>query len=71
VDQKDQFQLEKVALVDADCSLKLEGQKLLNHMMGNVMCRSPEGQLGKGAGKSSEVFSLELRVEEVPLQHCP
>ncbi|KAI0833084.1 hypothetical protein F5Y06DRAFT_280800 [Hypoxylon sp. FL0890] len=43
-----------------DCALKLEGQKLLNHRMGNVMWRSPEGQLGKGVGKPSEVFSFGL-----------
>ena len=29
VDKNDQFQLEKVALGDMDCALKLEGQKLL------------------------------------------
>ncbi|KIM99317.1 hypothetical protein OIDMADRAFT_181652 [Oidiodendron maius Zn] len=60
VDEKDNFQLEKVALGDMDCALKLEGQKLLNQRMGNVMWRSPEGQLGKGVGKPSEVFSFGL-----------
>ncbi|PVH70713.1 putative serine/threonine protein kinase [Cadophora sp. DSE1049] len=60
VDEKDQFQLEQVALGDIDCALKLEGQKLLNQRMGNVMWRSPEGQLGKGVGKPSEVFSFAL-----------
>ncbi|TVY13993.1 hypothetical protein LARI1_G008814 [Lachnellula arida] len=60
VDEKDQFHLEKVALGDMDYALKLEGQKLLNQRMGNVMWRSPEGQLGKGVGKPSEVFSFAL-----------
>jgi len=64
VDEKDQFQLEKVALGDMDCALKLEGQKLLNQKMGNVMWRSPEGQLGKGVGKPSEVFSFALLVSQ-------
>ncbi|PMD55550.1 uncharacterized protein K444DRAFT_645720 [Hyaloscypha bicolor E] len=54
VDEKGQFQLEKVALGDMDCALKLEGQKLLNQRMGNVMWRSTEGELGKGVGKPSE-----------------
>ena len=62
VDEKDQFQLEKVALGDMDCALKLEGQKFLNHRMGNVMWRSSEGQLGKSVGIPSEVFSFGLLV---------
>lgn len=45
-----------------DCALKLEDRKLLNQRMGNVMWRSPEGQLGKGVGKPSEVFSFGLLV---------
>lgn len=65
MDEKDQFQLEKVALGDMDCALKLEGQKLLNQRMGNVMWRSPEGQLGKGVGKDSEVFSFALLVSQL------
>ncbi|KAH7317735.1 putative serine/threonine protein kinase [Rhexocercosporidium sp. MPI-PUGE-AT-0058] len=60
VDEKDQFQLEQVALGDMDCALKLEAHKLLNQRIGNVMWRSPEGQLGKGVGKPSEVFSFAL-----------
>jgi hypothetical protein len=64
VDDKDQFHLEKVALGDMDCALKLQGQKLLNHRIGNVMWRSPEGQLGKGVGKPSEVFSFALLVSQ-------
>jgi hypothetical protein len=62
VDEKDQFRLEKVVLGDMDSALKLKGDKLLNHRMGNVMWRSPEGQLGKGLGKPSEVFSFALVV---------
>lgn len=65
VDEKEQFHLERVALGDFDCALKLEGQKLLNHRMGNVMWRSPEGQLGKGIGKPSEVFSFALLVSQL------
>ncbi|KAF8862867.1 putative serine/threonine protein kinase [Acephala macrosclerotiorum] len=48
VDEKDQFHLEKVALGDMECALKLGGQKLLSHRMGN------------GVGKPSEVFSFAL-----------
>jgi serine/threonine protein kinase len=62
VDEKDEFHLEKVALGDMDCALKLKGGMLLNRMVGNVMWRSPEGQLGKGIGKPSEVFSFALLV---------
>jgi hypothetical protein len=62
VDEKDQFQLQKAVLGDMDCALKLEGQELLNHKIGNVIWRSPEGQLGKGIGKPSEVFSFALLV---------
>lgn len=65
VDEKDQFQLEKVVLGDMDCALKLQGQKLLNQRMGNVMWRSPEGQLGRGVGKTSEVFSFALLVSQL------
>lgn len=54
-----------MALGDEDCALKLEGQKLLNQRMGNVMWRSPEGQLGKGVGKPSEVFSFALLVSQL------
>lgn len=62
VDSRDRFHLQKVVLGDMDCALKLEGEKLLNSRIGNVMWRSPEGQLGKGVGKPSEVFSLALLV---------
>lgn len=64
MDEKDQFHLEKVALGDMDCALKLKGELLLNHRMGNVRWRSPEGQLGKGIGKPSEVFSFGLLVSQ-------
>lgn len=64
VDENDQFHLEKLALGDMDCGLKMEGQKLLNHRIGNVVWRSPEGQLGKGVGKPSEVFSFGLLVNQ-------
>ncbi|KAF2790762.1 calcium/calmodulin dependent protein kinase-like protein [Melanomma pulvis-pyrius CBS 109.77] len=60
VDSSDEFRLEKVVLGDLDCALKLQGEKLLNHRIGNVMWRSPEGQLGRGVGKPSEVFSFAL-----------
>ncbi|KAF2278684.1 kinase-like protein [Westerdykella ornata] len=54
------FHLEKLALGDLDCALKLKGERLLNDRTGNVMWRSPEGQRGKGVGKPSEVFSFAL-----------
>jgi hypothetical protein len=62
VDSSDEFHLGKVILGDMDCALKLKGEKLLNHKIGNVMWRSPEGQLGRGVGKPSEVFSFALLV---------
>jgi serine/threonine protein kinase len=58
VDSNDEFHLGKVVLGDMDCALKLQGEKLLNYKIGNVMWRSPEGQLGRGVGKPSEVFCL-------------
>ncbi|KAF2280402.1 kinase-like protein [Westerdykella ornata] len=60
IDRRGQFHLHKVALGDFDVALKLEDGKLFNHRIGNVMWRSPEGQLGKGVGKHSEVFSFGL-----------
>jgi hypothetical protein len=54
--------LEKVALGDMDCALKLQGEKLLTHGIGNVMWRSPEAQLRKGVGRSSDVFAFGLLV---------
>ena len=64
-DQTGQFRIERVALADLDCALKVAGEKLLDHRIGNVMWRSPEGQTGKGVGKSSEVFSFGLVVGEL------
>jgi hypothetical protein len=57
-----QFEIERVVLSDLDCSLQLEGDKLLNARIGNVMWRSPEGQIGKGIGRPSDVFSYGLLV---------
>jgi hypothetical protein len=34
--------------------------------MGNVMWRSPEGQIGKGIGKPSAVFPFGLLVSQPP-----
>lgn len=56
------LEIEKVALSDLDCSLELEGDKLLNARIGNVMWRSPEALIGKGVGKPSDVFSYGLLV---------
>ncbi len=61
--------IEKVALGDFDCCLRLKGDKLLDLprgvRLGNVMWRSPEAQAGKGIGKASDVFSHGLLVSEV------
>ena len=62
IDKQGHFNLDKVALVDLDVALELEDGKLFNHRIGNVMWRSPEGQLRKGVGKHSEVFSFGLLV---------
>lgn len=64
-DKDGQYRIGPVVLTDLDCALKLQGEKLLNHRMGNVMWRSPEGQMGKGIGKPSEVFSFGLLVSEL------
>jgi serine/threonine protein kinase len=64
LDETGKFKVEHVVLSDLDCALKLEGEKLLDHRIGNVMWRSPEGQMGKGIGKPSEVFSFGLLVNE-------
>ncbi|KAI4213217.1 MAG: hypothetical protein LQ351_004163 [Letrouitia transgressa] len=58
--QTGQLRIERIALGDLDCALKLAGEKLLDHKIGNVMWRNPEGQTGKGVGKPSEVFSFGL-----------
>jgi len=64
LDQNGHFKIERVALGDLDCALKLKDNRLLNYRIGNVMWRSPEGQAGKGIGKPSEVFSFGLMVGE-------
>lgn len=60
--EEGQLKIERVALSDPDCSLELEGEKLLNARIGNVMWRSPEAQIGKGIGIPSDVFSYGLLV---------
>ncbi|TID18376.1 putative serine/threonine protein kinase [Venturia nashicola] len=60
IDKEEKFYLKRVALGDPDCALKLEDGMVYNHRVGNVMWRSPEGQLGKGVGRHSEVFSFGL-----------
>jgi serine/threonine protein kinase len=62
VDSSDEVHLGKVVLGDMDCALKLQGEKLLNYKIGNFMWRSPEGQLERGVGKPSKVFSFALLV---------
>lgn len=58
VDSSDKFHMGKVVLGDMDCALKSKGEILLNYKIGNVMWRFPEGQLGRGVGKPSEVLLL-------------
>lgn len=67
LDENGRFRIERVVLSDLDCALKQKGEKFLVHRMGNVMWRSPEGQIGKGIGKPSEVFSFGLVVSELCL----
>ncbi len=62
MNENNNIEIERAALADLDCALHLDGEKLLNHRMGNVMWRSPEGQAGKGVGKPSEIFSFGLIV---------
>jgi hypothetical protein len=60
LDENGRFRIERVVLSDLDCALKLKSAKLLDHRMGNVMWRSPEGQMGKGIGKPRRCFLLDL-----------
>jgi hypothetical protein len=66
LDEQGQVQIERVALIDLDVSLKLKGNKLLRipgmQRLGNFMWRSPEAQTGQGIGKRSDVFSFGLVV---------
>lgn len=64
LDERKLCRIERVVLTDLDCALKLGDEKLLNYRVGNVMWRSPEGQMGKGVAKPSEVFSFGLVVSE-------
>lgn len=68
LDEQGQVQIERVALIDLDVSLKLKGDKLLRipdmQRLGNFMWRSPEAQTGQGIGKPSDVFSFGLVVSE-------
>lgn len=64
-DDKGGYEIKRVVLSDLDCALKLEGEKLLNARMGNVMWRNPEAQIGKGIGKLSDVFSYGLLVSRI------
>jgi hypothetical protein len=61
-DNKGQLNIRKVVLSDLDCSLELEGEKLLHARIGNVIWRSPEAQIGKGLSKPSNIFSYRLLV---------
>lgn len=61
-DPNGEYSIGRVVLSDLDSALELEGDRLLNHRMGNVMWRSPEAQIGKGLGKPSDVFSFGLLV---------
>ncbi|TVY80611.1 Cell division control protein 2-like protein [Lachnellula suecica] len=66
LDDQGQVQIERVALIDLEVSLKLEGDKLLRiplpnmQRLGNFMWRSPEAQTGQGIGKPADVFSFGL-----------
>lgn len=66
LDEQGQVQIERVALIDLDISLKLKGDKLLRipsmQRLGNSMWRSPEAQTGQGICKPSDVFSFGLVV---------
>lgn len=68
LDEQGQVQIERVALIDLDVSLKLKADKLLRmpdmQRLGNFMWRSPEAQTGQGIGKPSDVFSFGLVVSE-------
>lgn len=59
LDQNGRFKIERVALSDLDCALKPKGDKLFNHKIGNVMWRSPEGQVGRELGNHRRCFPLD------------
>ncbi|RDL35080.1 uncharacterized protein BP5553_07011 [Venustampulla echinocandica] len=64
LDEQGQVQIERVALIDLDVSLKLKGNILLRipgmQRLGNFMWRSPKAQTGQRIGKPSDVFSFGL-----------
>jgi len=68
LDKQGQVQIERVALTDLDCSLKLKGDRLLRlrgaQRIGNFMWLSPEGHTGLGIGKPSDIFAYGLVVSE-------
>ena len=68
LDKQGQVEIERVALADLDCSLKMKGNQLLRlpgaQRIGNFMWRSPEGHAGMGIGKPSDLFSYGLVVSE-------
>lgn len=55
LDKQGRVEVERVALIDLDCSLKLKGDRLLRlpgaQRIGNYMWLSPEGHTGLGIGK--------------------
>ncbi|KAF7930935.1 hypothetical protein EAE99_004185 [Botrytis elliptica] len=71
VNMETKFCLEKVQLGDLDGALYLTDTHLLNHKIGKVMWQSPEGQLGRGMGKHSEVFSLGLLANQIQSLQSP
>ena len=55
-DQIGQFRIERVALGDLDCALKLAGEKLLDHRIGNVMWRARKDKQGRELAKHQRCF---------------
>jgi serine/threonine protein kinase len=69
LDKQGQVNIDRVALADLDCGLKVKDGQLLRlpgaQRIGNPMWRSPEAQTGKGIHKKSDVFSYGLVVSEL------
>lgn len=71
LDSDGQIRVNKVVLADLDCSFNLEGRRFLRlgqgQRVGHVAWRSPEGQMGTGLVKASDVFAYGLVVSELVL----
>ncbi|KAI0013538.1 kinase-like protein [Xylariaceae sp. FL0662B] len=60
LDEAGEVRIDRVALADMESAMQLRDDQVLDAVVGNLMWRSPEGQLGRGVCKPSEMFSFGL-----------